>query len=138
MSLFRRTNPKGSDDLDRVRAELARLTTALEDHGHRTGRVEASLAAAAAPEAAGDLVRRLDALVTQMRDLDARVSAVARELANQIGELGQEIDALHRRGDPEPLDDGSLEELRDSQTRLANEQARYQIAVGSLNRHGRR
>ena len=50
------------------------------------------------------------------------------ELANQLAELGNDIDAL----DAAPAADGAtaevVGELRDGQVRLANEQARYQIA----------
>jgi hypothetical protein len=52
---------------------------------------------------------------------------VSTELANQLRELGGDIDALAARP-PAAVDEGSLEEVRDTQERLANEQARYQIA----------
>ena len=50
------------------------------------------------------------------------------ELANQLSELGNDIEALNNRPPGAPLDEGTLDELRDTQTRLASEQARYQIA----------
>lgn len=72
---------------------------------------------------------RLDDLANKLAQLDARVSAVSTELANQVSELGNDIETLTAR---EPAADGGddvrIGELRDGQARLANEQARYQIA----------
>ncbi len=125
MSLFRRT---GSDDLDRIRAELTRLHNAFSLDQRE--RAETEAAAAAAGSGTAELARRLDSLADQMAALDARITAVATELANQLGELGHEIDALAARpeGSPPGDDAEALDALRDAQTRLANEQARYQIA----------
>jgi hypothetical protein len=67
---------------------------------------------------------RLDDLATRLDGVDARITAVSTELAHQIDELSGEIDAAG----PHPPADDVVEELRDAQTRLANEQARYQIA----------
>ena len=49
------------------------------------------------------------------------------ELANQLTELGNDIDGLNARPGDGP-DAAAVSELRDGQVRLANEQARYQIA----------
>jgi len=46
-------------------------------------------------------------------------------LANQITEMSGELESL---GANEPATDEIVDELRDAQTRLAGEQARYQIA----------
>jgi len=142
---------------DELKAEIARLHAALEAHGERTAQVEATLSdrvlptlplpatpgaagidatatiddAAAATTAARDLDRRLDAVVAQLAELDQRLTAVSRELANQLGELSNDIDAVARRPDPSAIDEETLEELRDTQLRLANEQVRYQIAFRS-------
>jgi len=71
---------------------------------------------------------RLDELATKLAELDARVTSVSTELANQVSELGNDIDALGNRPPGEPPGEAVLGELRDGQVRLANEQARYQIA----------
>lgn len=103
---------------------------------------EAATAPAAAPSVdpaeveralamATDLGARLDTVTKQLADLDVRVTSVSRELANQLSELGNDIDALAQRPDGAPVDEEVLEELRDAQLRLANEQARYQIAFRS-------
>ena len=45
-----------------------------------------------------------------------------------LGELSDDIDTLGKRTEAEAIDEATLVELRDAQTRLASEQARYQIA----------
>lgn len=70
---------------------------------------------------------RLDQIVTRLDGVDARITAVSTELAHQIDELSGEVDAAAARGTDAPATE-VVEELRDAQTRLANEQARYQIA----------
>lgn len=75
---------------------------------------------------------------TQLSALEKRVTAVSIELANQINEIGSDIDALaslpSADGSPvEPpslsaLSDEVLDALRTAQVRLASEQARYEIA----------
>ncbi len=74
--------------------------------------------------------RRLDQLTAKLDDLDARVTAVSTELTNQLTELGSEMDALaeQRNGHGHGGDEQVVGELRSGQVRLANEQARYQIA----------
>jgi chromosome segregation ATPase len=79
-----------------------------------------------------DRVAQLDA---RLASLDARITSISTELANQLTELSGEVDALGARTADEPIVptqaidvDEVVDELRDAQTRLANEQARYQIA----------
>ena len=87
----------------------------------------------------------------QAASLHERISNVSTELANQLGELSREIDGLAADGagrsrgpatqqttampPPAPIFDPSqtmpaelVDQLRHSQVRLANEQARYEIA----------
>ena len=113
----------------------------MEQHDTRLGRGPLS------PPDLPELVGRLDALdlvggrpqrrraVGQARrdgratrTLDSRVTAVSTELANQISELGNDIDALQKRAKDEPVADEVIEAVLDAQERLASEQARYQIA----------
>ena len=56
------------------------------------------------------------------------MTAVSTELANQLTELGHDIDALGARAAGDGPTRPCVGELRDGQVRLANEQARYQIA----------
>jgi predicted nucleic acid-binding Zn-ribbon protein len=83
----------------------------------------------------------------QVASLHERISNVSTELANQLGELSSDLDALakHQSEAPPPLpppppplapvvvqeqaiDHEVIAELKTSQVRLANEQARYEIA----------
>ncbi|MFM7251839.1 MAG: hypothetical protein ACKO27_02050 [Ilumatobacteraceae bacterium] len=75
----------------------------------------------------------------QLGALEQRITSVSIELANQINELGSDIDALaslpagSTAGGSEPgsistLSDEVLDALRSAQVRLASEQARYEIA----------
>jgi chromosome segregation ATPase len=125
MSFFRRT-PHGSADLDRVRAEIRRLDRAMRHYDERAKQFEGASAAQGDP--AADLAARLDALAERLDALDGRLTAVSTELANQLSELGNDIEALNNRPPGATVDEQSLDELRDAQTRLASEQARYQIA----------
>lgn len=127
MSFFRPSST------DRVRLELAQLRETLDRHEKRASIIEESLKATPPADpvdpvaTASDVSARLDALATQMAALDGRVTSVATELANQLGELGNDIESLSKRP-PGSVDEELVDGLRDTQTRLANEQARYQIA----------
>ncbi len=140
MSFFGRS--KKPNELARVRAEVARLHQAFVEQAEARAAMQEALdaakadraaAEAAAAEAAAEdpvatLYARVDGLAEQIATLEARLTSVSTELVNQLSELGSDIDALQNRPDPQPLDDETIETLRDTQTRLANEQARYQIA----------
>lgn len=79
-------------------------------------------------------VEPLQLLGSRIDALESRVAGVSVELAAQIDELGRDIDALAAtppvaaaaEADQATLE--RLDTLRESQTRLAGEQARYQIA----------
>jgi hypothetical protein len=149
-------------DLDMLRAQVVRLSDRVQsaDDGSVGGRATAELSGRLEAlenwvvQSADDLVGRLHVLDTalaratadlteRVEAVDVRVTHVSSELANQVSELGTEVDDLARRADAaqaaedarEPvaaIDQAVLEELltpiRDAQGRLANEQARYQIA----------
>ena len=73
-----------------------------------------------------DILRaRLQRLSDRLDQVDERVTAISTELANQLTELSGDLEALAK--DHPPTDDVVME-IRDAQVRLANEQARYQIA----------
>lgn len=65
-----------------------------------------------------ELATQVAALDARLQAIDARITAVTTELANQLAELGAESD----------IPGDTAVALRQAQTRLANEQARYQIA----------
>ena len=142
MSMFRRNDARMRREMDRVQTEITRLsqTVARYDADRRPDPpADAAIDQADAPPAPAptgdlpplpeldDLRTRVDAVAAQLTALDARITSVSTELANQLRELGGDIDALAERP-AAAVDDGSLEEVRDTQVRLANEQARYQIA----------
>ncbi|MBA3286764.1 MAG: hypothetical protein H0U21_01890 [Acidimicrobiia bacterium] len=126
MGLFRRATPIDPAEVGRMKAEITSLREAMERHGALAsslgGRVDELASATSDPSA------RLDELDTQLAALDARVTSVATELANQLSELGGEIESLSNRPAGDGVDEGALGEIRDGQVRLANEQVRYQIA----------
>jgi Skp family chaperone for outer membrane proteins len=142
MGLFKRRR----DDT----AELAQLRTELDE---LRARLEAtalpsaapppppSSVAAAAPQvpqvppvvdaAIDDLRMHVARIDEQLATIDQRVSSVSTELANQLNELSGDIESLGEHLDSSSdttVDPSVLDELRSAQTRLANEQARYQIA----------
>jgi DNA repair exonuclease SbcCD ATPase subunit len=110
--------------LGSINAANAHLTEQVSSVGELSDHV-AKLAERPDP---GAVAERVDALATQVAELDARVTAVSTELANQLRELGNDIDGLASRPPGDGPDPEAVTELRDGQTRLANEQARYQIA----------
>ena len=143
MGWFRKT-PKTAEELEQVKQELDKLREAMEQHDIRAsaltntldsqpdlpalvGRIDA-LDTSIADRNDGAVTAQLDQISKRLDDLDARVTAVSTELANQISELGGEIDAVQKRAEAEPMSDEVADMLRDSQERLASEQARYQIA----------
>ena len=124
MGLFRkRIDPA---ELERMQAEIASLREPLERQGSFTFALEGRLNGL--PKAPPDDRQHIDALAEQLAALDARVTSVATELANQLTELGHDIDALGERPPAPGTDAAVVGELRDGQVRLATEQARYQIA----------
>lgn len=135
------------DEMERLTADVASLTARLQ--ASETSKTELDTTVrdlvtrlntpisappeappvAAAPTIDQAEIDKLNAKMQRIGDridaIDQRISSISTELANQITELGGDIDAL---GGNEPATDEVVDELRDAQTRLAAEQARYQIA----------
>ncbi len=126
MGWFRRGNPIDPEELERVKEEVRSLREALAAADERRQQQEEEVRAAAAAEPDPD--PRLDELAAKLNELDRRVTAVSTELANQMSELNNDIEALAKRPPGSGPGEEVLDELRDGQVRLANEQARYQIA----------
>src|SRR5262245_61497088 len=114
-------------DVDRVKTEIGRLDETMRRYDERAKHFEENLATGG-PDGLTALEARLDALAERLDALDGRLTAVSTELANQLSELGDDIEALNGRDAGTPLEEATVDELRDTQTRLATEQARYQIA----------
>ena len=122
--------------------EFRALVSRVSDLGQRIGdEAEADTKPIVDPDefaAIGNEVRslaqRLDAISTvsaqvqsiaeRIEQLDTRITSISTELANQITELSGDLDGV---GGGEPAS-AVVEQLRDAQVKLANEQARYQIA----------
>jgi len=68
---------------------------------------------------------QVESITARIDRLDARITSISNELANQITELSGDIDGF--TADDTPASE-VVDHLRDTQTKLANEQARYQIA----------
>lgn len=147
MGLFKK---RSSEEIDQLKAEMASMSARLDEadrakhelgaqvHGITT-RLDTPIAppptepppAPPAPPPTVDpaeldvLRAKLQRVNDRIDQLDTRITQISTELANQLTELGDDIEAL---GSNEPPTDQVVEELRDAQTRLAGEQARYQIA----------
>lgn len=108
--------------LDVVNAKLISLETLHPKLAELTDRVNSS---------AGDAKSAKD----QSAALNERVSNISREFANQLTELSHEMDQMSNQSaapaavsSDQPATEDMIEQLHDSQVRLANEQARYEIA----------
>jgi DNA repair ATPase RecN len=128
MGLFRRATPMDPAEIERMKAEMASLREAIEQHGSSTFALEGKFNALNRQAPLPGPSDRLEELAAKIAELDARVTSVSTELANQLTELGHEIDALNDHPPGQGTDEAVLGEIRDGQVRLANEQARYQIA----------
>ncbi len=111
MAGFRKNTSQRLDQLDNVIAALSTRVQELEQERETT-------------------VSKLSEIVERTNRLDARITSTTTELALQLDELGNELSAV---ADQEPVDvaavvNASLTEIRQSQTQLAQEQARYQAA----------
>ena len=111
MAIFTRNTKATVADLGEVRAEIQLLRSELTKRGN-----ELSLVTAA-----------INTLEQRLSVFDQRVSALSSEMSNQLHELGNEIQALLDKQE-DTASRAALEQLRINQTRIANEQARYEIA----------
>jgi predicted transcriptional regulator len=111
MPIFRRTPKASQSDLEQLRVEMSALRSELTK---RTN--DLALVTGAA-----------NALDQKIAALDSRVTRMTSELSNQLHELGNDIASLADRDDESAVEN-TITELRANQTRIANEQARYEIA----------
>ena len=125
----------GADVEERLNALAERLTV--------TDALGAQLGLLAERVAATDAGGRTTS--EQVAALEQRVSSVGTELANQLSELGRDIDGLAERTAEVAngtVSDEVVAALRGGQIKLANEQARYEIAfredLAALAEHLRR
>ncbi len=127
-------------ELDKLNAKIERLTTRVDDAPaptvdpatidalstrveELTSRVDDAPTGGVDHAHIEQLSAEVQRIGQRIDDVDARITAISTELANQLTELSADIDA----GGSSP-GDAVVDEFRDAQTRLAGEQARYQIA----------
>ena len=111
MALFNRTPKASQSDLETLKTELVELREELTKRTNALSLVTA-------------MTNGLDQKISI---IDQRVTKMTTELSLQIHELGSEIETL-TKSSQDNASRGSLEQLRISQIRIANEQARYEIA----------
>lgn len=119
VAVFRKSKKARQAEVEELRAQVRDLTTQIT-----------ALASSQSTTSS-----QLDELATRFGSLDARIVQVGSEVTHQLGELSGDIDALGRRADsltdeitnlaalPQQIDG-----VRTDQVRLAQEQARYEIA----------
>lgn len=124
-------------------AELRDRVNSLTDRMLATEALAAQLGLLAERVASTDATARHAS--EQVAALEQRVDSVGTELANQISELGRDIDGLAARTADVAsgtVSDEVMAALRNGQIKLANEQARYEIAfredLAALAEHVRR
>ena len=111
-----------SVEVDKLNAKIERLSARLDEQSAEQPADDATGIGAAELEQITATVERIS---ERIDEVDQRISSISTELANQITELSGDIEAM---GGQTPPTDEIVDELRDAQTRLAGEQARYQIA----------
>lgn len=111
MALFNRTPKASQSDLETLKTELTALREELTKRTNALSLVTA-------------MTNGLDQKISV---IDQRVTTMATELSHQIHELGSEIETLTKSSHDNASRE-SLEQLRVNQIRIANEQARYEIA----------
>jgi len=111
MSLFKRRPKATQSDLETLKTELAELRSELTKRTNALSLVTAAT----------------NGLDQKIAIIDERLKTMTTELSHQMHELGTEIETLVKTAD-ESASREALEQLRVNQTRIANEQARYEIA----------
>lgn len=115
--------PRGADD--DIRLQLQEIDERLRNSEELQAQVAQLLERAGSNDTEARAVREHMAL------LDQRLTNVSTELANQLSELGRDIDGLDQRASEVAdgvVSDEVVDALRGGQVKLANEQARYEIA----------
>jgi hypothetical protein len=111
MALFTRTPKASQSDLETLKTELVELREELSKRTNALSLVTA-------------MTNGLDQKISI---IDQRVTTMTTELSHQIHELGSEIETLTKSSQDNASRE-ALEQLRINQIRIANEQARYEIA----------
>ena len=110
--------------------EFRALVSRVSELGNKLAQEVEPAAPTVAPEQLEEVGARVERLAERIEQVDGRITAVSSELANQLTELSRDMEALGTAGSDSEVDEvvEVVERLRDTQLKLANEQARYQIA----------
>ncbi|MBM3805588.1 MAG: hypothetical protein FJW19_02930 [Actinobacteria bacterium] len=111
MSLFKRMPKAKQSDLEILKAELVELRNELTKRTNALSLVTAAT----------------NGLDQKIAIIDNRLAAMTTELSHQLHELGREIETISKTTQGSASRE-ALEQLKVNQTRIANEQARYEIA----------
>ena len=111
MSIFKRTPKATQSDLEILKNELIELRSELTKRTNALSLVTAAT----------------NGLDQKIAIIDTRLTTMTTELSHQLHELGREIETLVKTADQSASRE-ALEQLRVNQIRIANEQARYEIA----------
>ena len=111
MALFNRTPKASQSDLETLKTELVELREELTKRTNALSLVTA-------------MTNGLDQKISI---ISQRITTMTTELSHQIHELGTEIETLTKSSQDNASRE-ALEQLRINQIRIANEQARYEIA----------
>lgn len=119
MGLFKRSPRATKAEVDEIRTQLASLVGQIQQIA----------------EADTSRGAQLESVMSQLRQLDGRIGQIGNEVTHQLTELSTDIDKLgHRTQDLSNHIDhltelpSVVDGVRSDQARLANEQARYEIA----------
>jgi len=119
MGLFKRSPRATKAEVDEIRAQLSTLVA----HVQQLATTDTSRG------------EQLESVVAQLLQLDGRIGQIGNEVTHQLTELSTDIDRLGQRTNDLGSNIEQLTELptlvegvRSDQARLANEQARYEIA----------
>ncbi len=110
-------------------ADLRDRVNAIADRIGSSEGIAAQIAQLAERVASNDTTTRQ--ATEQVAAIEQRLSSVSTELANQVSELGRDIDGLAAHSTEiasSTVTDEVIDSLKTSQVRLAAEQARYEIA----------
>ena len=110
-------------------ADLRDRVNSIADRISSSEGIAAQIAQLAERVAANDTTTRQ--ATEQVAAIEQRLNSVSTELANQVSELGRDIDGLAERSTEVvggTVSDEVIDSLKTSQVRLAAEQARYEIA----------
>jgi chromosome segregation ATPase len=114
--------------VEEQRLHLADLALVAKDTAEKAAAIESTDTDHTPPRAVDDELRlQIGQIAEKMSALDGRVTQISVELANQLTELSSDLDAVNERGGDTAAIEQRLDEITSGQTRLANEQARYEI-----------